>query len=103
MISPGSVVAAKRHHYVSKFKEVKALGPENALEPQSYGLSENLIFNRLVRQGILVPVANNRYYLDENKEQQARQQRKRRIMLMVGMILFVIAAMAIINLSNEVK
>ena len=51
-----------------------------------------MIFDRLVRQGIIVQVGEDRYYLDEEKEQEVR---KRRLPILLVILIFVLIAFLI--------
>lgn len=52
------VIMALTNKYIRIFKDADAITPHSAILPQEYGIRQNLVFKKLVRQGILVAVGN---------------------------------------------
>ena len=61
-------IRAKIRRYKSVFHKAHATVPERAILPWEYGIIKGKIFDRLVRQKILVPTVNDKYYLDELRD-----------------------------------
>ena len=81
------VIMAQTKKYIRIFKDADAITPHSAIIPREHGIRNNLVFNKLVRQGILVEVGNERYYLDLVKELEIKKQRHTMIMIFLGIIL----------------
>jgi hypothetical protein len=86
-----SIVLIKMKRYIRIFRSLNATAVSSAIIPQQYGIGNGLIFQKLVRKGILVPVDGERYYMDEQKEAWwTKRRRKTVIILMVIIILLLI-------------
>lgn len=81
------VIIAQTKKYIRIFKDADAITPHSAILPREHGIRNNLVFKKLVRQGILVEVGNERYYLDLVKELEIKKQRHTMIMIFLGIIL----------------
>jgi hypothetical protein len=91
-----AIVAARMRRYRNAFRAAGAITPATAIRLADTGLRESLIFQRLVREGILVPVGNGRYYLDEVREA-AVQRMRHRILAIVLLIVLVGLAISLIS------
>jgi hypothetical protein len=66
-------VAASRGGVVSKFVEAKALSPETARRPESLCIRDIQAVRAAAKRGVLVAVANGRYYVDERRYRRQRR------------------------------
>jgi hypothetical protein len=81
------VIMALTKKYIRIFKDADAITPHSAILPQEHGIRDSLVFKKMVRQGILVKVGNERYYLDLVKELEIKKQRHTMVMIVLGIIL----------------
>lgn len=89
-----SIVLNKMKRYIRISRSVNATDVSVAIIPEQYGISDGLIFQKLVRKGILVTVNGQRYYMDEEKKVWWRKRRRKIvIILMVIIILLLINTM----------
>ncbi len=87
---------AERRRYLRIFKKQNALSLESAIDPELYKLKKGIIFKNLVKQKILLQVANNNtYFLDENRERQIRKKAQKVAII----IMTIVAAFALISLA----
>lgn len=78
---------------VNKFRDQCATDPRQAMTLESAGVKNIRTAKRLVKHKILLPAANDRFYLDE--EAAERHFRKKRISIIAAMITAVILALLI--------
>ena len=71
-----TIILAQINKYIRIFRQANATSPSRAIIPWEYGIRNSLVFQKLVRQGIFVPVNEERYYMDEIKEAAYRKQRQ---------------------------
>lgn len=95
-MSAATIILAQMNRYVRLFREENATTPERAIIPQEYGIRNSFAFQKLVRQGILIRVNNERYYLDEEKELVYRKRRRSIaqvmfILILIGIIIALLA------------
>jgi hypothetical protein len=87
MASSEMAVRVKLRRYKSIFHKAHATVPERAILPWEYGITRGMTFNRLVRQKIIVPAGNDKYYLDENRD---KTLRKRSNIIAIAAIIIII-------------
>lgn len=93
-----TVIIARQRRYLRTFKQAGAVSPGSSILLSDHGIGKSMIFNRLVRQGVIVPVGEDRYYLDEQKEQEI--SRKRLPVLIAALFLVLILFLLIMNTSR---
>ena len=86
-----AIIAIRIRRYQQAFRAAGAVTPDTAVRPSDAGLRESLVFRKLVRHRILVPVSGNRYYLDEARVA-AVQHRKRRMLAVWLLVILVLLA-----------
>ena len=91
-------VMARQRRIIRIFHDAGAVKSFKAIVPEEHGISKNIIFNRLVRNGVLSAVHDGRYYLNENREKELRKRRKD----IIGFILMVIAILVLIAVFWQV-
>ena len=82
----------RQEKIINVFQKAGALTSFNAISPSEHGIAKERLFNNLVRNGILVPIHDGRYYLNEAREKVVRKRRQD----MVGIVLMVIAIIVLI-------
>ncbi len=93
------IAAAVRKKYVRVFKRQGAISPQSAIKPEDFGLNRRLIFNSLLRQGILSAAAKDHFFLNETKEQEVLKSHKE--MAVIIMSLLLIALILVLLLVNR--
>ena len=94
-MSATTVILIQIKKIIRAFHEAGATSPARSIIPAEHGMRHSLVFQKLVRQGVLVPVNEERYYLDEAvaARQQSRRQMIVRIILLVMAAGLVVAAL----------
>lgn len=92
MIQPVTavIISKKRRRIIRAFRKAKALSAESAMSLDEIGLSKNIILEIQKFGGVLVEVAQNRFYLDEKQEQEI--SRFRRILVLTLIVLVTLTA-----------
>lgn len=91
-------VRARQKQIVRKFHQAGAVKSFKAIVPAEHGISKGWLFNKLVRDGILLPVHDGRYYLNEIREKELSKRRRD----IIGLILMVIAIVILIAVFWQV-
>lgn len=82
-----TVVLAQMNRCIRIFRQANAINPFTAIIPAEHGIRTSLIFQKLVRQGIIIPVGKERYYLNEQKEAEYRKRRQSIALVLVTLII----------------
>ena len=85
-------VMARQKKIIMIFQHAGAIKSFKAILPSDYGITKGVVFSRLVRNGILLPTQDGRYYLNESREKEVRKRRQD----IIGIVLMVIAIMVLI-------
>jgi hypothetical protein len=90
------VILAIRKKFIRNFKIAGATSPQTAVRPEEHGIKKGIVFNGLVRQGIVKDAGGGRYYLDLEKEAlNAVSRRNAGIILLATILLIFIIALAV--------
>jgi len=82
----------RQEKMINIFRKADALTSFKAIYPSEHGIAKERLFNDMVRKGVLVPIHDGRYYLNENREKVVRKRRQD----FVGIVLMVIAIIVLI-------
>lgn len=82
-------VASQRTRIIRRFKDAGATASDRAIDPSTHQIHQTFVFNKLVREGVLVKVRSHQYYLNEVRATQYEQQRYQ--MLLAFLIILIIA------------
>jgi hypothetical protein len=74
-------VASQRNRIMRRFKEAGATAPERSIDPATHQIHQTFVFNKLVREGVLVKVRSHQYYLNEIRAAQYKEQRFQSLLL----------------------
>lgn len=85
----GAIIAGKINRITGRFDQAGAFTEKSARNPEELGVRKSLIFNRLVNQGVLVEVSQQRYYL-HRKNLAAYQVKRRKRAIIVLLFIFII-------------
>lgn len=91
-------VRAQQEKIIRTFHKAGALNSFSAILPSEHGITKGNLFNKLVRKGILVPIHDGRYYLNEARENDVRKRRQE----VIGIVLMVIAIIVLIAVFWQV-
>lgn len=80
-------IAAKTRKYRRVFKNANATSPETSILPEEYGIRKSLIFNKMVREGVLVALNKERYYLNERRDNEVRKKRQTIVLIFLAFLL----------------
>ncbi|MFL5807975.1 MAG: hypothetical protein ACJ749_00560 [Flavisolibacter sp.] len=97
-MSAAAVILIQMRKCIRKFREVDATTPSTAIIPSEHGIRTSFAFRRLVREGVLIPVNPERYYLDEEREIEVR---KRRQTLLAVFLVLLIIGMIVLYFTNR--
>ena len=70
------VIIGRTKKYIRAFKTAKATTPGNAINIREHGIKKSLIFNKLVREHIIIKTDNDLFYLDEKREREVIKRKK---------------------------
>lgn len=92
MSTAAIAIMAQRKKLIRRFKNAGATSIDTAINATDHGIRHSMIFQKLVRDGVIVNTNNNQFYLDEAAETELRKLRLRIIFMMLSVvaILFVI-------------
>lgn len=77
---------AQRKKLIRKFKSAGATTIDNAIDTGKYGIRHSLIFNKLVKDGVLINTYSNFFYLDEATEVDLQSQRIKIILMIISVL-----------------
>ena len=97
-MSGATVILIQMKKCIRRFREVNATTPSTAIIPSEHAIRTSFAFRKLVREGVVVPVSNERFYLDEEREIQVR---KRRQTLVAILLILVIVGMIVLYFTRS--
>jgi hypothetical protein len=89
MAASQMAIRTKIRKYKNIFIKTHATVPERAIRPWDYGITRGMIFNRLVRNKILVPTENDKYYFDELRDN--RLNKRSSLITIIGLVIIILA------------
>jgi uncharacterized membrane-anchored protein len=85
------IVVVKFKRYINRFKDTGTTTPETAKSLEELNLRHWLIFNRLIRQNVIINIGAERYYLhEENFEKYTKAKRTRVLIIFAFLILILL-------------
>ena len=90
------IIIVKMRQYKEAFRTAGATTPHSAMRPADAGLRQSLIFDKLVRQGVLVGVGNDRFYLNETRNRAVTHTRRKVLAVLIVIILIFLIISAIV-------
>ena len=85
------IIFAIRKKYIRIFRKAHATTRERAINPKAHGIRTGIIFSKLIREGTLRRVDDDRFYLDENAERSSTHKRKKIVFTILVVVLLVLA------------
>ena len=83
--------ANQRSRIIRRFKEAGATTPERAIDPATRQIHQTFVFNKLVREGVLVKVRSHQYYLNEARAAHYEQQRYQTLLALIIILIIAVA------------
>ena len=84
--------ANQRTRIIRRFKDAGATAPDRAIDPATHQIHQTFVFNKLVREGVLIKSRSHHYYLNEVRAAQYEQQRYQTLL---AIMIFLILALAV--------
>jgi len=84
-------VASQRSRILRRFKEAGATAPERSIDPATHQIHQTFVFNKLVREGVLVKTRAHQYYLNEERAAQYREQRYQNLFILLIVLTIAVA------------
>jgi hypothetical protein len=86
-----TAVIAQRNKIIRRFKEAGATAPDRPIDPATHQIHQSMIFNKLVREGVLVKVAAHHFYLNEERAAAYRTQQQQVVLVVLVVVVIAIA------------
>ncbi len=93
----GAIVAGKVNRIIRCFEQTGAFSERTARNPEESGIRKDLIFNRLVRNGVLVEVSQNRYFLHRENLAIYQVNRRKRVIIALLVIFTLIVITSLLS------
>lgn len=81
------VAAARQHRIRRQFRAAGALERASARTLAEIGVTSTLPLRRLIRRGVVVPVDDGRYFLNETADAADRHRRRMGILLLIDVLI----------------
>lgn len=98
-MNTAAIIIAIQNKIIRKFRTTGTTNPKSAKTIEELGIRHHLLFNKLVRKGVIVQ-NGNKYHLDENRTYEFIQQRRRIALIVLTLVLVTVALFALVNLKN---
>jgi hypothetical protein len=95
-MSTAAIIIAIQNKIIRKFRTTGTTNPKSAKTIEELGIRHQLLFNKLVRKGVIVQ-NGSKYYLNEQRADTFIQQRRRTIFVVLALVFAAIALYALIN------
>jgi hypothetical protein len=82
-------ILATRKKYIRNFKIAGATSVQTAIKPEDHGIKKGIVFNGLVRQGMVKDAGGGKYYLDLEKETLSAVNRRTALIILLATILLI--------------
>lgn len=79
----GAIIAAQFKKIVRSFHIHEAYSSGTAKTTEELGINQNLIFNKLIRRGVIMKSGTRKYYLDKERLEQYSQMRRKIALLIL--------------------
>ncbi len=89
------VAAALRKRYIKIFKKEDALAADKAINPDMHGIRRNGTFKNLLKQGVLVEVTPDAFYLDIERDTAVRSRRRKTGIIVLAAMIIILSLITI--------
>lgn len=95
-MSTAAIIIAIQNKIIRKFRTTGTTNPKSAKTIEDLGIRHHLLFNKLVRKGVIVQ-NGSKYYLDEQRTEEFIRQRRLTMLTVLAIVLVLVALFALIN------
>jgi hypothetical protein len=95
-----AVIPIKIRKIIERFKQHGALTPDSALPLDKIGVSKRLVLRRLIRHGVIIETAPDKYYLDEKNLFIYNRNRRTRARIILIILIIAIAIYILLHLNS---
>jgi uncharacterized membrane-anchored protein len=88
-VSAAAFIILRRKRLIRRFREQGATSPDRAIAFVDVGLRRSWVFEQMVARGVLVPVGDERYYLNEQAAGEFLDAQRRRALVVTAILLLV--------------
>ena len=85
------IIFAIRKKYIRIFRKAHATTKERAINPKAHGIRTGLIFSKLIKEGTIRRVADDKFYLDEAAESMSTKKRRKLVLTIIVVIIVALA------------
>jgi hypothetical protein len=90
-----AIVAIKIRKIIERFKQHGAVTPDSALPLERIGISKRLVLRRLISRGVIMEVAPDKFYLNEENLTVYNRNRRTRaaivvVCIIIALVLYVL-------------
>ena len=96
-MNPAIIILARMKKIIRKFHAHNAITLENAQTKEELGIKTYLIFQKLIANKIVIPVGNNKFYLDVETETKHFQRIRQRMFFVLLAVIIILIVLAITN------
>ncbi|MBK6967485.1 MAG: hypothetical protein IPH20_27210 [Bacteroidales bacterium] len=93
----GAIIAGKINRIIECFNQAGAFTERTARNTEELGIRKSLIFNRLVNQGVLVEVSQQRYFLHRENLAVYQVNRRKRVIIAMLFIFIIIVITSLLS------
>lgn len=92
------IIAARQNQYIRTFRQAGAFSTGTSIKLKEYRLRKSMIFDKLVRQGVIAQAGEDRYYLDQQKEEEVRNKR---IPILIAVLVVILVVLLLVWTANR--
>jgi hypothetical protein len=83
-------IRARLRKYKTIFHKAHAIIPERAIRPEDFGITRGRIFNRLLRQKIIVSVGNDKFFYDVLREKYLIKRSSLTVIIVLAVMVLIV-------------
>lgn len=88
-MNTAAIIISIQNKIIRKFRITGTTNPKSAKTIEDLGIRHQLLFNKLVRKGVIVQ-NGNKYYLDEQRTDEFFRQRRLTILTVLAIVLVLV-------------
>ena len=96
-MSTAAVIIGIQNKIIRTFYSAGATSPKKATTREQLQLRHKFIFDGLVRKGVIVAVADNKFYLDVARAEEFKKQRRKTLLIVMFVVVLGLVITLIIN------
>jgi hypothetical protein len=83
------IIALKIRKIIKKFKDSQTTTPQTAKSLDEINIKRRFIFNRLLKNKVIIEVNFDRYYLNEANIKDYNKRRRRKVIIAISLLLLI--------------